>query len=257
MEIICPICKEELNKEDKRYFCINNHNFDIAKEGYVNLALAKTVDTGDSQESIVARNNFLHKDYYAFLKDEINNYIAKLNINYLTDLACGEGYYTSALNAKHKIGIDLSKKGLKVAAKSDKQTSYILASIFHTPIKSASQDMVLTCFAPIANQEIVRLLKDEGYFLLIRPARRHLYELKEVIYDTPYLNEEKPIEIDDMVLVENKIISNTCKLKYEDLKNLFMMTPYFYKTSPKDKEKLDKIKSLDITFAFNILLFRK
>ena len=53
------------------------------------------------------------------------------------------------------------------------------------------------------------------------------------------------IHIDSKVLVEK-----------EDLNNLFMMTPY-YNTSPiNDKEKLNAIDSLDITFSFVINIFR-
>ena len=34
---ICPICKSKLNIVGKAYSCENNHSFDIAKQGYVNL----------------------------------------------------------------------------------------------------------------------------------------------------------------------------------------------------------------------------
>ena len=257
MKIICPICNLEMQKDEKRYFCPNNHSFDIAKEGYVNLAMQKTDDTGDTKEAMLARRAFLEKDYYAFLKNAINDYISTFNVERLTDLACGEGYYTKDLRAPYKIGVDLSKKGLKLAAKKDRSTTYILASIFHTPIESFSQDMILTCFAPVAEKEIVRLLKDDAYFLLIRPASHHMFELKQAIYDIPYLNDEKILEIEGLKLVEEKNIEDHVTLNKDDMMNLFMMTPYFYKTSLKDKSKLDSIDTLDITFAFHMSLYQK
>lgn len=37
---ICPVCKEKLVRENKTYKCINNHCFDMAKQGYLNLLLS-------------------------------------------------------------------------------------------------------------------------------------------------------------------------------------------------------------------------
>ena len=39
MNILCPVCKKILYKEDCSYRCENGHCFDIAKEGYLNLNL--------------------------------------------------------------------------------------------------------------------------------------------------------------------------------------------------------------------------
>ena len=58
MKIICPICQESLNKEAKRYVCKQGHSFDIAKEGYVNLAMQKTSHSGDSDPAVIARHLF-------------------------------------------------------------------------------------------------------------------------------------------------------------------------------------------------------
>lgn len=257
MEIICPICKEKLIKDDKRYYCSNRHSFDISKEGYVNLYLKKAIDSGDSKESINARHSFLNKNYYLFLKEKMNEIITDLDITSLCDLACGEGYYTKDLKVEHKTGIDLSKKGLKIASKNDPSTTYILSSIFHTPIEDKSVDMAITCFAPIAKEEIKRILKDSGYFLLINPHADHLYELKKVIYENPYENIDDDIDIDGLKLINKEVISNKFTLEKEDLYNLFKMTPYFYKTSKEDKDKLDNIDSLEITFSFNVYLYQK
>ena len=37
MKLKCPICNEELVRIDNMYRCFNRHNYDVAKEGYVNL----------------------------------------------------------------------------------------------------------------------------------------------------------------------------------------------------------------------------
>ena len=120
MNILCPICKEKLTKQDKTLTCPNKHSFDIDKQGYINLNMKASCNTGDEKEMIKARNLFLNEDYYLFLKNKLNEIILKLNPSNLLDLACGEGYYTKDLKVEDKIGIDLSKEALKIASRIDK-----------------------------------------------------------------------------------------------------------------------------------------
>ncbi|MBR0418793.1 MAG: methyltransferase domain-containing protein [Erysipelotrichaceae bacterium] len=255
MNILCPVCKKILNGSDKIYSCKNRHSFDIAKEGYLNLNLKNSQNTGDNTEMIRARKAFLEKGYYDFLRQEINKYINENDG--LVDLACGEGYYTSFFKAKDKIGIDLSKTGLRIASKADKTTTYLLCSIFHDPLQDKSADVILTIFAPIAKEEIVRILKDDGIFILVKPDKGHLYELKEKIYEHPYYNEVEDINIDGLTLCKEIPISRKTLVKKEDLNNLFMMTPYYNTTSINDKEKLKDLNDLSISFSFLIDIYRK
>ena len=255
MNILCPVCKKILNGSDKIYSCENRHSFDIAKEGYLNLNLKNSQNTGDNTEMIRARKAFLEKGYYDFLRQEINKYINENDG--LVDLACGEGYYTSFFKAKDKIGIDLSKTGLKIASKADKTTTYLLCSIFHDPLEDKSADVILTIFAPIAKEEIVRILKDDGIFILVKPDKDHLYELKEKIYDHPYYNEVEEININGMALYKEIPISRKTLVKKQDLNNLFRMTPYYNTTSINDKEKLKDLDDLSISFSFLIDIYRK
>ena len=120
MDILCPVCKNKLIFKGSFYQCENRHSFDLAKEGYLNLNLKSSQKSGDNPEMIKARKRFLEKGYYDFLKEEINALIQKEDV--LLDLACGEGYYTKDFPSSDKIGIDLSKTGLKLASKNDKST---------------------------------------------------------------------------------------------------------------------------------------
>lgn len=255
MKILCPVCKNKLSMVEHSLQCTNGHNFDIAKQGYINLNMHNSQNTGDNSEMINARSNFLNKGYYSFLLDEINKHLSK--DDKLVDLACGEGYYTSKFICEDKVGIDLSKQGLKIASKNDKSTTYLLNSIFHNPLEDNCADKIITIFAPIAKQEIVRLLNDDGSFILVKPDENHLFELKKAIYDNPYLNEIEDIRIDGMYLDKEIKISNTETLNNEDLVNLFMMTPYYNTTSKVDKDKLNNIDNLDVTFSFIIDIYKK
>lgn len=37
----CPVCWEPLQAGPSAYACVNNHLFDVAREGYVNLLLRR------------------------------------------------------------------------------------------------------------------------------------------------------------------------------------------------------------------------
>ena len=67
---ICPVCKEKLCIQNKSLVCSNNHTFDIAKSGYVNLLLSKQAGKnvhGDNKLTVRARRDFLSKGYYSRL----------------------------------------------------------------------------------------------------------------------------------------------------------------------------------------------
>lgn len=254
MNILCPVCNNILHKVDKTYKCDNKHNFDISKEGYINLNRSSSQNTGDNPVMIKARKNFLEKGYYEFLLNKVNSLLNEDDS--LVDLACGEGYYTSRFISKDKIGIDLSKSGLKIASKNDHKTIYLLNSIFHNPLEDKCADKVITIFAPVAKDEIKRILKDDGSFILVRPNDKHLFELKEVLYENPYLNDIEINEIEGMHIDQRIMIKDKATLDNETLNDLFMMTPYFNTTSIKDKEKLKVIEQIQITFSFIVDVYK-
>ena len=43
----------------------------------------------------------------------------------------------------------------------------------------------------------------------------------------------------------------------EDIKNLFCMTPYYYKTSEKDQKKLELLDKLDTTVSVMSAIYKK
>ena len=256
MKLICPKCSYPLIRSEKTCRCENNHCYDFAKEGYINLLLKESVSHGDDANMVKARTSFLHTDSYAFLKDKLCELIKGENGEVLVDLGCGEGYYTSSFPFGEKYGFDLSKHALKYASKHDSTTQYCVSSIFHLPLPDECADVIVTCFAPVAKEEIERLLKHNGCFIVVTPDKNHLIELKELLYKEAYENEVKDIDIS--LEKENEIhISNTFEVNNDNAFNLFQMTPYAYKTSVEAMNKLKEIDTMKITASFVIRLYRK
>lgn len=251
--LTCPVCGEKLNIFGKTLKCDNNHSFDFAKQGYVNLLLtSKSGDKkGDSRESAHARREFLQKGYYSFLRDYVNS---KLNGTVL-DICCGEGYYDEYSGELY--GFDISKEMVRLAATSRKENNYFVANLANIPVCDNSIDTAMHLFAPFNEKEFYRVIKPGGRLLSVIPGDNHLIELKNILYDTPYLNDEKAPETSLFTLKSKNKISNTFDISRDDLKMLFSMTPYFYRTSESDKVKLDRVKSIRLTASFVVLEYAK
>ncbi len=264
MNFICPICKNELIKENKSLSCINKHSFDIAKSGYCNLNIQNNSSKshGDNKEMVNSRTSFLNKDYYLPLKKELISIVKKINPTSLVDCGCGEGYYTRGFSQEmdecQVVGVDLSKEAINYASKNDKKCSYIISSLFKIPLVDECSDVLVSIFAPLALDEFYRLLKKDGKLIVVSPKEKHLYGLKKQIYAQAYFNEVEYIKDDRFELIDEKVVdANIILENQEDIQNLFSMTPYYYKTKKEDKDKLSTLLTLETKISFSIQIYKK
>lgn len=265
MSFICPVCRSPVLKKEKNYVCKNGHNFDIAKSGYVNLLLGSSPKNhGDNKLMAAARHDFLAEGFYEPLKNSLRKTVSKFahNGDIILDCGCGEGYYTSAVskcvNKSAVFGTDISKDELSIAAKRDKLTSYAVASSFSLPFDNESINILLEIFSPYCGNEFRRVLKNGGIMIMAYPLENHLWELKKAVYDTPYKNETDDAVPNGFKLIENSEVKFLLNLQSQnDIKNLFAMTPYYYKTSKRDQQKLEKLDLLEVQAEFGISVYKK
>lgn len=256
----CPKCNSKLVLNEKTYRCVNNHCFDVSKEGYVNLLLKNSTNHGDNKDMVIARRNFLEHDYYKPMADALLAEIKTHPHDVMIDLGCGEGYYTNYLT--NELGCtmyanDLSKEAIRLAAKQNKAINYFIASSAELPLPDNSIDVATCIFSYIDFQEYHRILKTDGFLLTVMPASKHLFELKEAIYDTPYLNEEKIPTSEYFELVKQIPVHYEFTLpSTEAIEELFTMTPYYFKTSIKDKAKIKELDSLKVHASFLINVYQ-
>lgn len=263
---ICPVCGEKLAEESKSFRCEKGHCFDISREGYVNLLSGKSKSgslIGDNRDMAVSRKQFLSKGYFSALSDELIRAIGQYapSCPTLCDICCGEGYYgekvKDATDCK-LISFDISKEMLRLCAKRKKSDLCFVASASSIPLESESVDLAFHLFAPFFEEEFSRIIKKDGTILTVVAGENHLFELKEILYDTPYRNDEAPPETKSLVLKEKRKATKKILLESkEDIDALFRMTPYYYHTSDKDKAKLEKIESLEVTTEFVIYVYGK
>ena len=219
----------------------------------MNLSRKQTKNHGDNALMVKARTDFLEKDYYDFMRQYVKG---KANGSIYLDAGCGQGYYTKEIGAnfEHSYGIDLSKEAILHASKQDKHTQYIVGSLFDMPFLDESIDCVTSIFVPLGQDEIYRILKENGYWIVVGPGPKHCFELKEVLYDTPYENEMPEIQ-EQYELVNQEIIQE--KKMVDDVWSLLEMTPYRYKTSQVGLDRVKQLERLEVTFEFVVTVYKK
>jgi len=271
MSYTCPLCHQNLTLSERTYRCQNNHSFDLAKEGYINLMPVqhkRSKDPGDNKEMMQARRRFLEKDHYQPLKSRVAALCAeqlKETQHSLLDIGCGEGYYTTAVakslsqqNTKAAVyGLDISKVAIRYAAKRYQNCAFSVASSHRLPFEQGSLDAVLRIYAPCKAEELSRVLSDNGIVITVTPAGRHLYQLRDEIYPDVRLHDEEPEQLDGFQLEHQEKLSYVMKLSDGDAFDLLQMTPFAWKASPELREKLNSATLYECEADFMIRIYRK
>ena len=260
----CPVCACALYAGEHTLRCERGHSFDIAKEGYANLLLSgKPGDSkGDNKEMARSRRDFLNKGFYEPLANAVTGCVRQYTDDgdSVLDICCGEGYYTDCLAARQPracYGFDISKNMIRLAAKR-RCATFFVANIASIPVRDEAFRMAFHLFAPFHAAEFRRVLQNDGVLLTAIPGRRHLYGLKQVLYDTPYLNDEQPPQAEGLTLTDAVRVKGHIDLTApEDIRALFQMTPYYYHTPASGMQRLGSLQALETDIEFILLIYRK
>lgn len=278
----CPVCRNPLLNSADGYQCSNNHTFDAAREGYVNLLLShkkNSKEPGDGKEMIRSRRRVLDMGLYDRMSDGINEAVAgnlpgpgKERAFNILDAGCGEGFYLKRLKEfltqKPGIripvayyGVDISKFAVRQAARRDRTMDWFVASIIDLPFAQSSLDMILNVFSPADFPEFSRVLRETGGLLIVSPGPRHLYGLREIIYSNA--REHAPSTISEeakqyfSLSAETRINYQIELASHEAIMDLLAMTPYFWNIDLKTKARVEAFDRLALDVDVEIRAFKK
>lgn len=266
----CPCCGSDmvLGNDSRSLFCLGarKHCYDFSSSGYLNLSPTHSAG-GDSKDAVRSRSEFLDSGAYAPVAEAICEMLGKyLKVgDRIVDAGCGEGYYSSRISDEgyNVLGFDLSKDAVNSGAKRAKRekndnTFFGVASVYSLPLKDSSADALVNIFAPCAEEEYLRVLKNDGVFAFVYAGEKHLMGLKRALYDIVYENEERADLPRQMELVEKKRMLYEITLEgNSQIQNLFSMTPYYWRTSLEDKQKLSELEKLTTDVDIIIEIYKK
>ncbi len=264
-QYLCPLCHQALLLEGKSYRCVNNHSFDQAKQGYVNLLPVQfkhSKEPGDNKTMVKARRAFLDKGYYQPLTDKMLALYKKYSDKNATvfDAGCGEGFYTHQHKTElnNVYGVDIAKETIKIAAKRYQDCFFSVATLSELPFCNEKFGWLFSVYAPILENEFTRVLQNKGYLLTVTPADNHLIELKSLIYRQANKHDTSKQMIEKLTLIEEQRLSyNMHFTSSEDMLNLLVMTPFAFKASTEIVSQLKQLAHFDCQADFVLRLYQK
>ncbi|HBN1857015.1 TPA: 23S rRNA (guanine(745)-N(1))-methyltransferase [Escherichia coli] len=242
MSFSCPLCHQPLSREKNSYICPQRHQFDMAKEGYVNLLPVqhkRSRDPGDSAEMMQARRAFLDAGHYQPLRDAI------------------VGQLRERLDEKAAAVLDVSKVAIKAAAKRYPQVTFCVASSHRLPFSDTSMDAIIRIYAPCKAEELVRVVKPGGWVITATPGPRHLMELKGLIYNEVHLHAPHAEQLEGFTLQQSDELCYPMRLRGDEAVALLQMTPFAWRAKPEVWQTLAAKEVFDCQTDFNIHLWQR
>lgn len=180
----CPICRGALTLSAGSLVCERRHCYDIARQGHVNFVPNQrdsfyTKELFESRAAVFAAGIFA--PVIAALEEAIERYVPG-DCPVLVDAGCGEGYYAKAVSPHRKmvrIGFDLSKEAVRLAARGQRDASFFAADLKNIPLADGCCDVLLDVFTPANYAEFGRVLKPGGVVMKLAPRSGYLRELRE------------------------------------------------------------------------------
>lgn len=265
MNLLCPICGENLNLQDRRYVCPKNHSFDIARQGYVNLLTVEQKHSrcpGDTRLQVLSRREFLDGGFYAPIAEMLIQTARELGISgTVLDVGCGEGYYCVKLSQALGLsltGVDISKEAVRFAAGKYKGHQWLCATAAHIPVEDASADLITSLFALTMPEEFHRIVKPGGYLFQVLAAQDHLLGLKSIIYDQLNFKEKDTIpEVPGFERVTSIPIRFSFTVEGAQVQNLLSMTPHVFRIGKEGAQRLAQTQRLTDTASCMLNVYRR
>lgn len=231
----CPLCGGGFEKKDASLVCAKRHTFDVARQGSVNFVPAQK-ESFYKKELFESRAKVFEAGVYRPVVDVLTQAIGRhvtKETPVLLDAGCGEGYYTKAVcpgKEMVRMGFDLSKEAVRLAAKGPKSAFFFAADLKNIPIADHSCDVLLDIFTPANYAEFARVLAPGGLVFKLAPRAGYLKELRQAASHLLRHSEYDGGQVESyakekMDVVEQREITYTLDVSPETVHHLARMTP--------------------------------
>lgn len=263
----CPICEKQVQVVELRSLqCANNHSFDFAKQGYLNMLMRSVKTPYDkalfaSRQEVIRETN-LYTKLHASVADILKTHLTK-EITIL-DAGCGEGSHLeqimkkSDLNNMLGIGIDIAKEGVLQAAKHYHHAIWLVGDLANAPLANQSCNAIINILSPANYREFKRILSEEGIVVKVIPGKNYFRELREALYadDKQTYSNEDTVELfeNQFQLIEHMHVQTTESISEQELEHLINMSPLAWNIEEGEKDQLRKHGIDQLTIDLEILV---
>ncbi len=194
----CPLCGTGFSPADRSLRCANGHNYDVARQGYVNfLPGGARPGTADTAEMVAAREAFLATGHFSGLSGFVVDAAERAYAlgaagrtenggdggpGCIVEVGAGTGYYLAGVLDRIPghvgLALDISKFAARRAARAHERMAAVVCDAWSgLPVAEDAASLVLDIFAPRNPGEFQRVLRPDGALLVVTPSPRHLEEL--------------------------------------------------------------------------------
>jgi len=255
MRLICPIptCRQPLAKRERTFVCANNHTYDVARSGYINLLQPqdrRSKNPGDTRDAIAARRRFLDAGHAEPLVRAIVEALPLSSDDALLDVGCGEGHHLAAFKRAYGVdaqGVDISAIAIDLAARRHRDCTWIVANADRfIPYEDHAFRAVTSITARLNPPEFRRVLAPGGTLLVAIAGADDLVELRGMERDRV----ERTIEMfaSHFELVRHFNVRHVAHLDADAVRDV-MSSSY--------RRGHENAEAMDVTLSRDVLLFRK
>ena len=267
----CPLCKSPMRVVGlKSLICSNNHTFDIAKQGYVNVMTRPSNSRYDKRLFEERHKINMESDLYTLLHEKMVEIIEEHMDVFndpivILDAGCGEGSHLQRIlegcknEALAGVGLDISKEGIRMAARKYRESIWLVGDLANSPVADQACHVIVNILSPANYMDFKRILVPGGLIIKVVPRVNYLKELREVLFaDTEkeiFKNDETVTLFKERFhLVTNFNLNYTKQLNSAELASLVQMSPLAWSAK---KERIDSFinrGSSEITVDLDILV---
>lgn len=268
VQLLCTVrnCRAPLERRERAYVCANDHSFDVARSGYVNLLQPqdkKSKHPGDTAEAVAARRRFYERG-----DPLVEQLVRAFPLHSfpvqgpLLDVGCGDGHHLAAFRRAYGVeacGVDISVPAIELAARTYRDCEWIVANADRfLPFADGSLSAVTSITARMNAEEFHRVLDPRGSLLIVLPAAEDLLELRAAVLgegiERDRAERTEAAFAPLFTLERRETIRHVARLDREAM--LEVMSSSYRGLRTREKEKLAELDALDVTMARDLLCFR-
>lgn len=269
IQFTCIHCGKPLFLDQASLLCLNQHRFDIARQGYLFLAKKPSDSQYDLELFKLRREIIMQSLFYAKLHSLIDSIIAENQPQSILDAGSGEGSHLNRCRKTSRdhvslLGLDISKEAIQLSTDYNQDQFNLVADLAKLPFADGSFDMILSILSPSNYVEFKRVMTQNARIIKVIPNPAYLKEIRQAmtelgLLDTEGYSNKQVIEIfiKHFPNYEKILIQDQVPLSSYHRYCLAHMTPLTWNLSQEEIDLvIDKIPervSLDLT----VLIARK